>query len=179
MKSAKSAFGVSVATAMILVQGLAFADEPPAGVPQEYMDAGETIIDVAYTMSEPFYNGDYYVSSTRPSSTFCMVQTTNEDYDKDGNVKKVTVTSYDMSKVDPASIQPDQLGGIKFWSYDQEAVFKMEVVEGDDFGSPITMIPGDNIDVEDEETEVAPMIAAFKYLAEYCAPKPEPTELPE
>lgn len=171
MTFSKLQTAAGLALAIMMADSAALADEPPAGVPQEYVDAGETIIDVANTMSEPFYNGDYFTSSTRPTSELCMVQKTNTDYDKEGNVKKIKVTSYDMSKVDPGKIQSDRLGGIKFWSYGEESVFKMEVVEGDDYGQPITMIPGDNIDVADEEADIEPMIKAFKYLAEYCAPE--------
>ncbi|MAP94993.1 MAG: hypothetical protein CMK07_08595 [Ponticaulis sp.] len=167
MNSFKAAFCACGAMALSLP---VLADEPSEGMSEEYIAAGETIIDVANTMSEPFYNGDYFTTAVRPSSKMCIVKKTTTDYDKDGKQKKVKVTTYDMSNVDPAKIEADGLGGIKFWSYGETAVFRMEVTEGDDYGQPVTMIPGDNIDVSDEETEIEPMLNAFKYIAEFCAP---------
>ena len=158
----------------IMIMGLsslasvAFAGEPPAGVPEEYIQAGEVIIDVANTMSEPFYNGDYYTTSTRPEG-LCEMVRTEDTYNKDGELLKTVVTTYDLTLIDPSTVEPDPFGGVRFFTFGQEPVIHQEATFGGEYEA---QIPGDSISVEDDATETRPLADAIKYLVEYCVAMP-------
>lgn len=155
---------------MALCAGLAMAD-PPADWPEAYIAAGEVVIDETHYVSEPFYNGSYYVSSVRPhDGEFCRLDKTLEDYSAEGELTKKTVTTYDFARVDPASIKMNMLGGVEFHAHDKAPVFRMQVVEGGDFG---TDIPGDTVGNTKEGSSVEALIAALKTIAESCVPASE------
>tara|TARA_Y100000052_G_scaffold27195_1_gene34093 strand:- start:11389 stop:11898 length:510 start_codon:yes stop_codon:yes gene_type:complete len=143
---------------------LSHAGEPPEGVPQAYIDAGETIIDVGYSLSEPFDNGDYITTSIRPEG-LCGMTKTQETYSEGGDHLKTIVTTYDLARIDPETIQSDNLGGIKFLAIDGAPVFPQRTVFGGNFAMDL---PGDNLSVDDAETDIEPMIEALSYLVEYC-----------
>ena len=145
----------------------AFAD-PPADTPQNVLDAGELIIDLVNTMSEPFADGSYYTVSVRPDDTVCAFRKTLSAYSEAGDETKVTVTTYDLTKIDPARIEADHLGGLKFRSVGDEDVFTVETTSGDEFQETIS---GDNFTVENEEAEVEPVIEAMKTMIAYCLAK--------
>lgn len=164
----KTAAGVIAGT--LLCAGLAVAD-PPADWPEAYIAAGEVVIDETYYVSEPFYNGSYYVSSVRPhDGEFCRLDKTLEDYSAEGELTKKTVTTYDFASVDPASIKMNMLGGVEFYAYDKAPVFRMQVAEGGDFG---TDIPGDTVGASKEAAGVAALIDALETIAESCVPASE------
>lgn len=150
------------------------AGEPPAGVPKDYIQAGERIIDLANTMSEPFYNGDYFTSATRPEG-LCEMVKTEDTYNQDGELLKTIVTTYDLTRIDPATVEPDPFGGVRFFTYGQAPIIHQQATFG---GTYEAEIPGDSISVEVDATEAGSLTEAIRYLAEYCAPGAE-TDLTE
>ncbi len=140
--------------------------DPPADWPPAYMTAGEALIDHTYYLSKPAYNGSYYTTAVRPDEkTFCQLNKTLEDYTRDGELTKKTITTYDLALVDPDSIKKAYLGGVEFRAFGGESVFKMKVVEGGSFEADI---PADTIGVQDEAEDLQPTLQAIKSMVELC-----------
>lgn len=123
------------------------------------------ITAVTETQGKPFYDGSYYKIAISAPDACTLVKTTS-DYSKDHEHRKTVVTTYDVGKIDPAKVQLDQLGGVKFWSIGEATVFPMETTMGGDFSA---LLPGDNFTVRDEAAEAGPLKDALKYLAGHCA----------
>jgi hypothetical protein len=138
---------------------------PGAAVAASADDAVAIIASVTETTSEPFYNGSYYKISLSSPET-CVLAKTLSDYSPDDELTKIVVTTYDVRKIDGSTIQPDGLGGIKFWSVGEEPVFASETTFGGDFSH---MIPGDNLTVQDEASQVDTLSQALKDLVAYCS----------
>lgn len=164
----KTVFSWSVLAAAIVLTPAAIAD-PPMSWGEDYLSAGEAVIDHGYFVSEPFYDGSYYVTFLRPSEKEkCRLSKTLEDYSGESELTHKTVTEYDFGQVDPATITAGAFGTVDFRAYGDEAIFERKLVEGGDFGA---MIARDTINVEDVDEDVAPLIKALKAIATECAPE--------
>lgn len=155
---------LTLAAGLGAVMAGAAAAEPAPVTIEEAHEAGELIIDLAYAMSEPFYDGSYFVVSIRPDES-CTMSKRLEDYSPDEVLTKVTLTTYDAALIDPATIKADGFGGINFWARDEAPVFHQEVVEGGDFSADI---PGDIVTVSDP-ADIDPLVGALKTFALWCA----------
>lgn len=139
------------------------AAEPAAITTDEAQQAAETIVDLAYAMSEPFYDGSYFVVSIRPDES-CTMTKRLEDYSPEQELTKVTVTTYDAALIDASTVKADGFGGINFWAKDEAPVFHQETIEGGDFSNDI---PGDIVTVGDE-ADIEPLVGALKTFALWC-----------
>ncbi|MCA8902126.1 MAG: hypothetical protein KDA53_12840 [Hyphomonas sp.] len=128
-------------------------------------EAVDYITTVTETQSKPFYNGSYYKIEISAPDTCTLVKTTS-DYSEENELKKTVVTTYDVGLIDPAKVQVDHIGGVKFWSVGEATVFPMETTMGGNFNA---MLPGDNFTVRDEAAESGLLADALKYLAGHCA----------
>lgn len=153
-------FVAGISAAALVTAGTASAG-PLSGADE----AVEVITTVTETTSKPFYNGSYYKIEVSAPDT-CTLLKTVSDYSANGERTKTVVTTYDVSKIDPAKISADGLGGVKFWSYGEAPVFLMETTMGGDFSANI---PGDSLSVRDEAAETGALLDALKFLAGHCA----------
>ena len=155
---------LALAASLGAVMAGAPAAEPAPVTIEEAHEAAELIVDLAYSMSEPFYDGSYFVVSIRPDET-CTVTKRLEDYSADEELTKVTLTTYDASLIDPATIKADGFGGINFWARGEAPVFHQEVIEGGDYSNDI---PGDIVTVSDPDN-IDPLVSALKTFAAWGA----------
>ncbi|WP_084418158.1 hypothetical protein [Henriciella litoralis] len=137
--------------------------EPSDVTLEQAYEAGETIIDLSYVLSDFLYDNSYFVVSIRPDET-CTLTKRLEDYSPEDELTKVTVTTYDAALIDPARIEPNGYGAINFWARDEAKVFHQEVIEGGDFSADL---PGDMVTVN-EEADIDPLIDALKTFATWC-----------
>jgi hypothetical protein len=153
----------AIVSVCALLPGAASAEPADIKLEDAY-EAGETIIDLSYVLSDFLYDGSYFVVSLRPDET-CKLTKRLEDYSPEEELTKVTVTTYDAALIDPARIEPNGYGAINFWARDEAKVFHQEVIEGDEFSADL---PGDMITVSDE-ADIDPLIDALKTFSLWCA----------